>query len=338
MRILQVSSARNLGGGETHVLELVEALRKSGHEVVAAGRGDGPLNPQIRLPFLNSADFFTALRLRSILRKSSFDIVHAHVARDYTLVTTAAWGIPKVKVVLTRHLLYPVRANRLYRRVDGWIAPTSQILKALEPLSPKTSAVIPNWVNVEKFEFLPKPLHNPVTIGLLGQISPHKGHNDAVEATRALGDGYRLLIAGDGNAKYIDELKERASGLPVQFLGFVSVPEFFRNVDVLAVPSWEEPFGIVLLEAMASGIPVVATNRGGPLDIISSVLHGILIPPRDPPALAEAIRSLTTDRGRRAAIVKNAREHVEKNFDIRNVVPRIEDFYQRLSRATVAAR
>lgn len=333
MRILQVNSAHNLGGGETHVLELVQTLRKRGHEVVVAGRARGRVHPEIRLPFLNSADFFTALRLRSVLKNKSFDILHAHVARDYTVAAAAAWKIPNLKVIFTRHLLYPVRGHALYRRVDGWIAPTSQILETLKPLSPQRSAVIPNWVDVGRFPFQPHPLHTPVTIGLLGQISPHKGHDDAIEAIRLLGPDYRLRVAGKGDSRYISTLRKKMAGLPVELLGFVPLPEFFEMVDMLIVPSWEEPFGIVLLEAMASGIPVIATGRGGPLDIIASPLHGVLVPPRDPGALAEAVQALASDKRRRNSILQNAREHVEKNFDIQNVVSRIEDFYQRVMQA-----
>ena len=118
MRILQVSSARNLGGGETHVIELVAALKNLGHEVAVAGRRGGPIPAQVHLPFANSADIYSALRLRRFIKSHAFDIVHAHVARDYPIVAAAAWGLP-VKLVLTRHLLYPVRALRLYSRVDG---------------------------------------------------------------------------------------------------------------------------------------------------------------------------------------------------------------------------
>src|SRR5262245_23187409 len=215
MRILQVSSAPDIGGGETHILQLVEALRKRNHTIAIAGRRDGPLNPDIPLPFLNSADVYTAIRLRSAIKRGSFDIVHAHVARDYLVVAAAAWGMTGLKVVFTRHLLYPVRKSFLYKRVDAWIAPTSQILKTLDPLKPKRSAVIPNWVNLERFPYRPHAVHVPVTVGLLGHIAPHKGHGDAIEAMRALRTGFRLLIAGKGESTYETMLKQKAAGLPV---------------------------------------------------------------------------------------------------------------------------
>src|SRR5262249_36548830 len=154
------SSARTLGGGETHVLEMTTALRKRGHQVIVAGASAGPLKPEIPL---------TPFGLRRILTHERFDIVHAHVARDYPLVAAAALGVRKLKVIFTRHLLYPVRRNLLYRRVDGWIAPTEQILDTLAPLKPKSSAVIPNWVDTEKFVFRPHPPHHPVRVGLIGQ-------------------------------------------------------------------------------------------------------------------------------------------------------------------------
>jgi len=331
MRILQVSSARNLGGGETHVLELTEALRERGHEVVLAGRPGSAIHPDIRFPFLNSVDLLTAYRFRRLLRRTQFDIVHAHVARDYTLTAAAAWSVPNVKVVLTRHLLYPVRPLALYRRIDGWIAPTSQILRTLAPLYPKKSAVIPNWVNLEKFPYCPHAaLHRPVNLGLLGQISPHKGHDYALEAMRMLGSRYKLLIAGKGDNAYTEDLKKRAVGFPVDFLGFVSLPDFFETVDILLAPSLVEPFGIVLLEAMARGVPVVSTAAGGPLDIVRSDVDGLLVPPRDAKALAGAVRKLAENDELRARIIAEARKRVEAEFDIRKVIPRIEEFYEQL--------
>ena len=324
MRILQINSAINLGGGETHVLELVDALRTRGHDVTVAGRPGGAVHPEIHFSFRNSADVFTALRLRHYLRRNRFDIVHAHVARDYTVAAAAAWGLP-VKVVCTRHLLYPVRANPLYRRVDGWIAPTVQMMKKLAPLRPKRSAVIPNWVNLDKLAYTPHPVHATVSLGLLGQISPHKGHDDAIEALRQLGTGYQLIIAGKGEPAYVARLQKQCLTLPVEFAGFAEFREFFERVDILLAPSWEEPFGIVLLESMATGVPVISTSAGGPLEIIRQGT-GILVPPGNPTALAAAVRSLA-DPVLRASIIKQARERIETEFDIRKIIPKVEAFY-----------
>ena len=321
MHILQVSSADDLGGGETHVLQLSQALRTRGHTVAIAGRRNGPLKPDIALPFLNSLDLLTALRLRSVIKHTPFDVLHSHVARDYSIVAAAAWRIPRLKVVFTRHLLYRVRNHVFYKRVDGWIAPTQQILGTLDSLHPKRSAVIPNWIDLEKFPYRPHAFHTPVVVGLVGQISPHKGHDDAIEALRLLGGGFRLLIGGKGEASYEALLKQKSAGLPVEFLGFVSAPDFFEKIDILIVPSWEEPFGLVLLEAMASGVPVIATNLGGPKEIA----HGTLVPPRHPAALAQAIRDLHPEK-----MIREARDHVEKNFDMRLIVPSIEKFYGEL--------
>ena len=326
MRILQVNSALTWGGGETHVQQLTDFLRERGHDVVIAGRPNSPLTPEIELPFVNSADFVTAIRLRLLLKKGGFDIVHAHLARDYTIVAAAAWGMAHPRVVFTRHLLHPIRSHLFYRRVDAWIAPTAQILKTLSPAMQKIGAVIPNWVDVRKFAYKPHALHSPVTIGLLGQISPHKGHNDAIEAIRQLGGNFRLLIAGEGEPSYKAVLQRNAAGLPVEFVGFAP-QQFFGEIDILIVPSWEEPFGIVLLEAMAAGIPVVATAAAGPKEIISNPNEGVLVPPRDPAALASVIKSLANDDGRRSSMIRNARARVETQFDIRAIVPKIEQLY-----------
>jgi glycosyltransferase involved in cell wall biosynthesis len=192
--------------------------------------------------------------------------------------------------------------------------------------------LIPNWVDLNKFSYSPHDAHLPVNIGLLGQVSPHKGHEDAIEALRQLGPGYRLIIAGKGEESYVTRLHELSRDLPVEFSGFAEFKEFFGKVDVLLVPSWEEPFGIVILESMATGIPVISTSAGGPLDIIRSGVDGLLVPVRNPSALATAVRSLSGLQ-LRASIVEHARKHVEATYDIQKVIPRIEAFYREVMSA-----
>jgi glycosyltransferase involved in cell wall biosynthesis len=207
------------------------------------------------------------------------------------------------------------------------------MLAKLAPLRPKRSALIPNWVDLDKFSYSPHDAHEPVNIGLLGQISPHKGHEDAIEALRQLGAGFRLIIAGKGEHSYVTRLQEMSRGLAVEFSGFAEFKEFFEKVDILLVPSWEEPFGIVILESMATGIPVISTSAGGPLDIIRPGTNGLLVPPRNPPALAAAVRTLS-DLRQRATIVEHARKHVEAAYDIQKVIPRIEAFYLEVAAAS----
>ena len=99
-----------------------------------------------------------------------------------------------------------------------------------------------------------------------------------------------------------------------------------------SAPSWEEPFGIVLLEAMATGVPLISTAVGGPLAIVRPDRDGVLVEPRDPRALAAEVRRLAANTEWRSAIVKSARERVEADFDIRKVIPRVEEFYRAVTR------
>lgn len=330
MRILQVSSARTLGGGEVHVIELTEQLREMGHEVRIAGRRKSPLGTDFELPFMNSADLYTAFQLRRIIQAESFDLVHAHVARDYSIVATAMWRLRKVRLVLTRQLIFAVRKHPFYSRVDGWIVTTQQILDSIHHLRPRASVIIPNWVDSRKLNYQERTVRNPVVVGLLGQVSPHKGHDDAIEALRLLGSGYSLLIGGSGKHSYVDSLKRRSAGLLVQFLGFVRPSEFLKQVDMLIVPSWEEPFGIVTVEAMAAGVNVIATDAGGPPEILDWGKAGLLVPPRNPPELAAAIRRLSGDEELRGELRQRALKRVRTHYDLSLTVPKIEAFYRQL--------
>jgi colanic acid/amylovoran biosynthesis glycosyltransferase len=330
MKILQVCSANVLGGGEVHVIELTEKLRELGHQVQVAGRPGGPLDLDYELGFHNALDLYTAFKLRRIIAREGFDVVHAHVARDYPIVAMAMLGLAGPKLVLTRQLIFRVKAHPAYRRVDGWIVTTTQILASIKHLSPRVTTIVPNWVDSAKMPYQPSGLRQPIKLGLLGQISPHKGHDDAISAMRELGDGFRLLIGGRGQPDYERSLKDRARDLPVEFLGFVKPARFLQQIDMLVVPSWEEPFGIVVVEAMASGVNVIATDAGGPPEILDHGRAGILVPPRNPTALADAVRDLATKEALRKQLREEARKRVESRYDINLTVPRIEQFYDQL--------
>jgi glycosyltransferase involved in cell wall biosynthesis len=154
-------------------------------------------------------------------------------------------------------------------------------------------------------------------IGVAAQITPWKGQDTAVRALAGIRERHpdaQLVLAGEtkfvdratrfDNRAYLASLGELISELGlegcVHFLGQRDdLPEVLTSLDVLLVPSWEEPFGLVMVEAMAVGTPVVATSVGGPCEVIRDGVSGRLLPPDRPELWAEAVSALLSDPGLR---------------------------------------
>jgi glycosyltransferase involved in cell wall biosynthesis len=183
-------------------------------------------------------------------------------------------------------------------------------------------------------------------VGVVGQLTPWKGQEMALRAVAAAADGrdVRLLVVGEAkflsaatrydNAAYLDELQRRAAAPPlagrVSFLGERDdVPALMRALDLLLVPSWDEPFGRVVVEAMASGTPVVATSVGGPAEIVRDGVDGMLVDPRDEDGWARTVTALVDDPGRRAALATAARGAVDA-YDVPAHAAAMLDVYRRV--------
>lgn len=182
-------------------------------------------------------------------------------------------------------------------------------------------------------------------LAVVGQISPWKGQADALEAlarVRASGMPAHLMIAGSpkfvgrgrryDNQAYLTALIDRA-GQPdlrgyIHFLGETPDPTpLYSAASALLVPSWAEPFGRVVVEAMACGCPVIATAAGGVPEIISDGSDGLLAPPRDPAALSAAILVLLHDRELTERLRANARRTVSARFDLGPYMARLEGIW-----------
>ena len=161
-----------------------------------------------------------------------------------------------------------------------------------------------------------------IALGVVGQITPWKGQETAIAALARLAGRHpsaRLLLVGEAkfvgaatrhdNRRYLAELEALAAAPPlrgrVEFLGERGdVAALMSALDVLLVPSWEEPFGRVVVEAMASGTAVVATSRGGTAEIVSDGVDGLLAPPRDAGAWSAAVERLLGEPGLREKLVE----------------------------------
>jgi glycosyltransferase involved in cell wall biosynthesis len=183
-------------------------------------------------------------------------------------------------------------------------------------------------------------------VGIVCRLDPWKGVDDflaaASEVARADHEAAFAVIGGPivGQEAYEDALKNSARELGlggrVRFSGWrygpADMPDVHRALDVLVLASREpEPFGLVLLEAMATAKPVIATARGGPLDIVENGRTGDLVPPRDPAALARAIIALLHDPARSARMGANGRDRVLAHYTAEQYVAGVEAIYRELA-------
>jgi glycosyltransferase involved in cell wall biosynthesis len=163
------------------------------------------------------------------------------------------------------------------------------------------------------------PDDDPV-LGVVAQLTPWKGQDDAIRilaALRAAHPGVTLLLVGSAkfvaratrhdNPAFVRDLERLAAELGVtdrvRMLGErADVPEVLRALDLLLVPSWEEPFGRAVVEGLGVGVPVAATSSGGPVEILHEGIEGLLLPPREPAVWAAALEGLLADPARLAAM------------------------------------
>jgi glycosyltransferase involved in cell wall biosynthesis len=166
----------------------------------------------------------------------------------------------------------------------------------------------------------------PIRLGVLGRVSPEKGILQALDCLRRMGDTshWSLIIGGTGPESYVEEVKKAAQGLPVEFPGWVESQSFLEGLDLLIVPSrWDEPFGRIVIESHAVGVPVVCLRRGGLPELIDHGQTGWIFDDWDTNRLREAIGQCRgVDRRRLIAAAEP--------FSVASIASQYHAFYQRL--------
>lgn len=349
-----------IGGGEVHVADLIAGLNERGHDVQLAVRPGSPLVERVGtvarihyLPLKNSLDLFSAYRLNRIIKAQRIDIIHAHMARDYLPCIVAQALSRSAQLILTRHHYLPISSNLVYRsafkRAAKVIAVSESVRQSLiERLKlPEHQVVtIPNWVGLKEYEKLPDRnearerlrIKRPLAVATIGRLTPAKGQKEFLRAAhlvRQQRDDCEFLIVGEEEAtekRFEPKLHRLAQDLEVsdsvRFLGYLGdLREVFAAIDVFVLPSLNEGFSIVLIEAMAAGVPAVAFAVGGPAEIIADGETGFLAPPGDVASLADRIAKLLDDASLRQRFTRAARARVESRFEREAVIRRIEAVY-----------
>jgi glycosyltransferase involved in cell wall biosynthesis len=199
--------------------------------------------------------------------------------------------------------------------------------------------VIPNGVEVDAFG-PPEGPHDPPCVLFAGYLTRRKGVGDLLQASaslRARGVDHELVLAGgnapDDDPEMMRTLAER-TGAGIRMLGpqpFEAMPDLYRGADVYCLPSWWEAMPISVLEAMASGLPVVATRVGDIPAIVEDGVSGRLVPPRDPAALSAALEEILGDPARRQAMGAAARARVVERYAATSMTAAISDLYKQLA-------
>lgn len=290
------------------------------------------------------------------LKKEKPKIVHGFLFHAYILGTFAAKlaGVPIV--IASRRSLghfkekkwHYLLAERLANRMTDLIVANSEAVRddviRQEKVEPAKVRVVYNGVDPALYEIPADPAlrtslgipEEARIVGVVANLIHYKGHRFLLQAWRTVKQkipGARLLLVGDGPLRGALEELAQELGLEkeVRFLGSrQDVPRLFALMDVAVLPSLEEGFPNAILEAMAAGKPVVATNVGG---IPEAVIHGktgLLVPPKDPQALADAIIQLLCDPKLAEEMGKAGRERVTKEFGLDRMVKEMEGLYEEL--------
>ncbi len=271
-----------------------------------------------------------APRVRRLVRSLRPDLVHALHLTSYGFLAALAGVRPNVVSVWGTDVLEAPSLSPLHLGITRYALGSAsavtatglhlaqQTLRYLPQDRPVT--VVPYGVDLERFAPAAdrEQERKPFVVGSVGRLSPEKGLEHLLEAARCLlaeGVDLRVLLAGDGPSRA--RLERRAAEPPlagrVEFLGEVehdAVPEALRRLDVFVMPSTWEGFGVAALEASACGLPVVASAIHGIPDVVVSGRTGLLVPPRDPAALAAALRRLLEDPSLRRRLGQAGREFV----------------------------
>lgn len=366
IRVLETIRQGKIGGGESHVLDLVASLDKSIFEPIVLSFTDGPMITalqQLNVPafVINSEKAFDISvwkKVKKFITEQRIDIVHVHGTRANTNVLWAArnLGLP---VVYTVHGwsfhdgLHPL-SKRLRIAAEKFITRKTQVNICVSESNRQTgikafngfnSIVVRNGVNLQKFNpdavypDLRAAYNIPADKMLICYIARMTYQKDPVSMVRAFATALKrvphlqLLMIGDGELKTaaMNAATELKVDKQVIFDGFrQDVPAVLQAADIYCLPSLWEGFPIGVLEAMAMGKAVIASDVDGTKEAILDGENGLLVPAGNPDGLADAIVKLATNHALRLQLQQNAKAAIIAHFNVAGMTEKISAVYLQL--------
>lgn len=368
VRVVEVLATGSNGGAQEHLYALLTRIDPSRYETSVVALSGGPAVRKLQragIPVLvidEPDDAIAVGALAAHLATVRPDIIHNHMYRAELVGTRAAIGLGEVGhrrpyVVSTVHSSRVRSAEdreqlrRLTPHIDQLIAVSRSIERKIVDEGRDTTKVrmIYNGVDLERYdhqepcctladEYGMEP--GSQIVGVVARLEPEKGHPTLLEAwpevVRKVPDAY-LLIVGEGGRREALERQARELRIAhrVVFTGRRDdVPAVTAALDVAVLPSYREAQGLTILEAMALSRPVVASNVGGIPEMIEDGVSGLLVPPRDPAALAAAIVRLLKDHSLADTLGRAGHDLVHDRFCIELMVKAVEEIYDEGARET----
>lgn len=324
--VLNVMFGKLRGGLEQAAVDYAEAMATAGipHATVLSPGAHivGPF-AQLRLPHLCIPtagwwDVLASARLRRIARLRGARAAICHGNRALSITRRALGGtLPVIAVAHNDR-------TEQFRYADACFCITTHARDRLLTLGLKREQLhlIPNMTRLPRAS-TPRTAHAAPVIGTLGRFIPRKGFHDWIAALALLaqrGVAFRAVLGGDGPERAALEQQVREAGLADHFTfsGWVeNNASFYDTLNLFVMPSHYEPFGLVLIEAMAHGVPVISTAVEGPRDIVEDGRDALVVPPQDAAAMADAMARLLADEtlARRLAAAGRARVEAEYSMD-----------------------
>ncbi|HET8577307.1 MAG TPA: glycosyltransferase [Methylomirabilota bacterium] len=354
--VLHTESSPGLGGQEIRTLDEARWIAERGWRVVLACRPGGRLLERCRAAGVAAApvamrgawDVSAVGRLASLIRRERISLVHTHSSIDAWVGGLAA-RLTRVPVVRTRHVSIGIRRgwNPVYTRLADRVITSGEAIRSMvidAGVAPERAVAMPAGVDLERFPFGARSselaaslgLGSPV-VGSIAMFRGSKGHAHLIEAfglLRAAHPKSSLLLVGDGIRRpWVESLARQAGlGEAVLFTGFrPDVPALLGCMDCFVLASTRtEGVPQSLLQAFASGVPVVASNVGGVPEVVADGVTGLLVKPESAPALAQAVENVLADPIAAARRARAARELVEARFSHAAAVARLLALYEEL--------
>ena len=333
-RLLAVAAVDHPGGAEIHLLRLLAGLATRDWSITVTTPGDGPLRDTAQRAgydwrALPVGGLAAGAGARALLSWPKARALAAEAEVVYLNGTVCGRLLPALPSGAARRVLHVhdmvTRVPRFWSRADVVLADSNAVAQRLRglhadvvygPVDPAPAEVPAPW---------PRNGDSGPVVGFVGRIEPRKGPLDLVRAAplirRAVPDARVVVVGGDpygSDRSYTDSV----TGSPeIELHPWTDdAPGLLRHLDVLVLPSYEEPFGTVLAEAMAVGTPVVATRVGGLAEVVDDGVTGRLVEPGAPERLAEAVLDVLAHRAEMGAA---ARERAAR-FNVADYVDRVE--------------